>query len=58
MPNYKKILPNVTEAIIENKKIDFNHLILEVEKHQDKLKCKIEDVNLLYIRDNIAEKKK
>ena len=58
LPNYKKILPNVIEAIIETKKIDFNHLISEVENHQDMLKCKIEDINLLYIRDNIAEKKK
>ncbi len=58
LSDYKKLMPDAIEVIIENKKIDLHHLILMVEKQQHKLKSKIEDINLLYLRDNIAKKNK
>ena len=58
LDNYNKLFPNAKEIITENRNIDLQHLISVVEKHQDKLNSKVEEVNLLYIRDNVAVKKK
>jgi len=55
--DYKKNYPLSKEYIVESKKIDLPNIFEAIEKMSVDNKSNIDEVNLLYIRENIAKKK-